>query len=113
MMRSPIAQAESPALPPYRQGLVERTAARLPQAWVSTRRRRRLLFLALAAPGFFAVFSTSLHRNLFVALVGFVLFGAAVVFRLRSEPLFEAASGAAARSNPDSTNPSPKETRDA
>jgi len=110
-MRSPIVQAESPALHPLDP--VTRIATRLPQAWVSTRRRRRLLFLALAAPGFFAVFSTSLHRNLFVALVGFVLFGAAVVFRLRSEPLFEAASGAAAPSNPDSTNPSPKETRDA
>ena len=112
-MRSPIDQAGSPALHPHRLDLVARLGARLPQAWISTRRRRRLLFLALAAPGFFAVFSTSLHRNLFVALVGFLLFGAAVVFRLRSEPLFEAASGVAIPSDPNSTNPSPKETRDA
>ena len=87
--------------------------ARLPQAWVSTRRRRRLLFLALAAPGFFAVFSTSLHRNLLAALVGFLLFAAAVVFRFRTEPLFEAASGATAPANLDSSNPTLKETRDA
>ena len=88
-------------------------AARLPQVWVSTRRRRRLLFLALAAPGFFAVFSTSLHRNLLVAFVGFLLFAAAVVFRLRTEPLFEAASGAAAPANLDASNPTLKETRNA
>ena len=113
MMRSPIVQAGSPALRPHPLDPVARIAARLPQAWVSTRRRRRLLFLAFAAPGFFAVFSTSLHRNLFVALVGFVLFGAAVVFRLRTEPLFEAANGAATPSNPDPSTPTPKEMRDA
>ena len=113
MMRSPIVRGGSPALYPHPLGLVARIAARLPGAWVSTRRRRRLLFLALAAPGFFAVFSTSLHRNLFVALLGLLLFGAAVVFRLRTEPLFEAASGAETPSNPKSTNPSPKEMRDA
>ena len=112
-MRSPIVQVESPALPPHPLDLAARISAGLPGAWVSTRRRRRLLFLALAAPGFFAVFSTSLHRNLFVAIVGFVLFGAAVVFRLRTEPLFEATCGAEAPSNPTSTNPSPKEMRDA
>ena len=112
-MRAQIAQAGSPALHPHRLDLVARLGARLPQAWVSTRRRRRLLFLALAAPGFFAVFSTSLHRNLFVALLGFLLFAAAVVFRLRTEPQFEAASGAAGPANLDSSNPTLKETRDA
>lgn len=112
-MRSPIVLGGAPPLPPHRLDLVARAAARLPQAWVATRRRRRLLFLALAAPGFFAVFSTSLHQNLFVALVGFVLVGAAFVFRLRTEPFFEAASGAATPANPNSTNPSPKEMRDA
>ena len=112
-MRLPIVPSGSPTLHPHALDLATQISAGLPGAWVSTRRRRRLLFLALAAPGFFAVFSTSLHRNLFVALVGFVLFGAAVVFRLRTEPLFEAASGAAAPGNPDSTNPTPKETRDA
>ena len=112
-MRSPIFQGGSPALLPQLLDPVARIATRLPQGWVSTRRRRRLLFLTLAAPGFFAVFSTSLHRSLFVALVGFVLFGAAVVFRLRTEPLFEMASGVATPDNPDSSNPTLKETRNA
>ena len=61
---------------------------RLPGAWTSTRRRRRILFLTLAGPGFFAVFGTTYHHNLFVMLAGFVLFGAAVAFRAISEPLF-------------------------
>ena len=66
---------------------------RLPGAWTSTRRRRRILFLALAAPGFFAVFGTTYHHNFFVMLAGFVLFGAAVAFRAVSEPLFVQATG--------------------
>ena len=60
----------------------------LPGGWTSTRRRRRILFLALAAPGFLAVFGTTYHHNFFVMLGGFVLFGAAVAFRAVSEPLF-------------------------
>lgn len=60
----------------------------LPDAWTSTRRRRRILFLALAAPGFLAVFGTTYHHNFFVMLAGFALFGAAVAFRAVSEPLF-------------------------
>ena len=69
-------------------------ARRLPPAWVASRRRRRLLFLGLAAPGFFAVFGTTLHHNFFVMLAGFVFFAAAVIFRLRTEPLFERATAA-------------------
>jgi hypothetical protein len=60
----------------------------LPAAWTSTRRRRRILFLTLAAPGFLAVFGTTYHHNFFVMLAGFALFGAAVAFRAVSEPLF-------------------------
>ena len=60
----------------------------LPGVWTSTRRRRRVLFLALAAPGFLAVFGTTYHHNFFVMLAGFALFGAAVAFRAISEPLF-------------------------
>lgn len=60
----------------------------LPGTWTSTRRRRRILFLALAAPGFLAVFGTTYHHNFFVMLAGFALFGAAVAFRAISEPLF-------------------------
>ena len=65
----------------------------LPGTWTSTRRRRRILFLALAAPGFLAVFGTIYHHNFFVMLAGFALFGAAVVFRAISEPLFVQAAG--------------------
>jgi hypothetical protein len=60
----------------------------LPGAWTATRRRRRILFLAMAAPGFLAVFGTTYHHNFFVMLAGFALFGAAVAFRAVSEPLF-------------------------
>lgn len=63
--------------------------------WALTRRRRRLLFLALAAPGFFAVFATPLHHSLPVLLLGFLLFAAACAFRARSERLFVTAEAAA------------------
>ena len=65
----------------------------LPREWTATRRRRRILFLAFAAPGFLAVFGTTYHHNFFVMLAGFVLFGAAVAFRAVSEPLFVQATG--------------------
>ncbi|TAL36843.1 MAG: hypothetical protein EPN98_04380 [Phenylobacterium sp.] len=68
--------------------------SRLPSAWLLTVRRRRLLFLGLAAPGFLAVFTTTLHHNFFVLVAGFVLFGAAVLFRAVSEPLFVRAKAA-------------------
>jgi len=69
--------------------------ARLPSAWTASRRGRRLLFLGLAAPGFAAVFATPLHRNLALLLAGFVLFGAACLFRARTESLFVRAEAAA------------------
>ena len=69
--------------------------ARLPAAWTASRRRRRLLFLALAAPGFLCVFATPLHQNLAVLLAGFLLFGAACGFRARTERLFVRAEAAA------------------
>lgn len=65
----------------------------LPRTWTCSRRRRRILFLALAAPGFLAVFGTTYHHNFFVMLAGFALFGAAVAFRAVSEPLFVQAAG--------------------
>jgi len=88
------AGAASPALTPAEFALLSRLARRFPSRWIATRRRRRLLFLALTAPGFFAVFATPFHRNLFLMLAGFLLFGAAVLFRVRTEPLFERATAA-------------------
>ncbi|PZQ64015.1 MAG: hypothetical protein DI570_07000 [Phenylobacterium zucineum] len=67
---------------------------RLPSGWLLTVRRRRLTFLGLAAPGFLAVFTTTLHHNFFVLVAGFVLFGVAVLFRAVSEPLFVRAEAA-------------------
>ena len=61
---------------------------RLPAPWIANRRRRRILFLVLAAPGFLAVFGTTYHHNFFVMLAGFVLFGVAVAVRALTEPLF-------------------------
>ncbi|MEW5688167.1 MAG: hypothetical protein AB1942_24885 [Pseudomonadota bacterium] len=66
----------------------------LPAAWIASRRRRRLLFLALSAPGFVAFFGTTYHRNFFVMAAGLALFLAASVFRLRTEPLFVRAEAA-------------------
>lgn len=71
----------------------------LPLGWTSNTRRRRLLFLGLASPGFFAVFTAPLHRNPLVLLAGFLLFVAAVVFRRRTEPGF-ARAGAAGAAKP-------------
>ena len=82
----------SPALHSVRVSPFSRLVGWLPARWTATRRRRRLLFLALAAPGFFAVFATPLHRNFFLMLAGFLLFAAAAVFHARTEPLFEAAA---------------------
>jgi hypothetical protein len=86
------AVALAPALHSVRASPFSRLIARLPAPWTATRRRRRLLFLALAAPGFFAVFATPLHRNFFLMLAGFLMFAAAAVFHVRTEPLFEAAA---------------------
>lgn len=68
---------------------------RLPVAWTSTRRRRRFLFLAMAAPGFVAVFSTPLHRSLALLALGSLLFAAALAVRRRTEPVFVRAEAAA------------------
>jgi hypothetical protein len=72
-----------------------RLAARLPAGWIVSPRRRRLLFLALAAPGFAAVFATPLHRNLALMLLGFAAFAAAWMFRRRTERVFVRAEAAA------------------
>ena len=85
-------------------------ARRLPLAWIANRRPRRLLFLGLAAPGFFAVFGTTLHHNFFVMLTGFILFAAAVIFRQRTEPLFERAAAAGLWPLPHSEIPPAKDT---
>ena len=68
--------------------------ARLPAAWIASGRRRRLLFLALSAPGFFAFFGTIYHRSFWVMIAGLVLFLGAAAFRLRTEPLFARAEAA-------------------
>ena len=81
----------APARPPMSHRAFARLVwlnRHLPSAWTASRRRRRILFLALAAPGFLAVFGTTYHHKFFVMLAGFVLFGAAVAFRALSEPLF-------------------------
>lgn len=69
-------------------------AARLPTGWIVTPRRRRFLFLALSAPGFFAVFSTPLHGNLAGLVLGFLLFAAACVARRATEGVFVRAEAA-------------------
>lgn len=67
---------------------------RVPGRWLVSVRSRRLMFLGLAAPGFLAVFTTTLHRNFFVLVLGFLLFGAAVLARAVTEPIFVRAQAA-------------------
>ena len=67
----------------------------MPLVCTATPRRRRFVFLGLAAPGFLAVFGTPVHQNLAVLVAGFGLFGAACVFRGRSERVFVHAEAAA------------------
>jgi hypothetical protein len=86
--------ADPPPLTASQLAVVSALARRLPPSWICTPRRRRFLFLGLAAPGFFAVFGTPLHHQLLVMAVGFLLFGAAVLFRVRTEPLFVRADAA-------------------
>jgi hypothetical protein len=85
---------EPPPLTQAELAAVSALARRLPAGWIATPRRRRFLFLGLAAPGFFAVFGTPLHHQLVVMVLGFMLFGAAVVFRIRTEPLLVRADAA-------------------
>jgi MFS family permease len=90
-MMATIDTASAPLDPPLSAGEFARLrwlTSRLPAAWTAGRRRRRLLFLGLAAPGFLCVFATPLHQNLAVLVMGFVLFGAACAFRARTERLF-------------------------
>lgn len=81
-------------------------ASRAPSRWSRTRRRRRLLFLALCAPGFVAIFATPLHHNFFLLVFGIVLFAAAALFRALTEPLFERADVAGPLITPPSPPPS-------
>lgn len=83
-------------------------AERVPSRWSRTRRRRRLLFLALCAPGFVAIFATPLHHSFFLLVFGIVLFAAAALFRALTEPLFERVDA----SGPLVTSPSPPPSED-
>jgi len=67
----------------------------MPLACTATPRRRRFLFLGLAAPGFLAVFAAPVHQNLAVLIAGFGLLGAACLFRSRTERVFIRAEAAA------------------
>ena len=104
---------DPPALTPAEFTALSMLAARLPARWIATRRRRRFLFLALAAPGFFAVFGTPFHHQLLLTVVGFLLFGAAVFFRIRTEPLFVRADAADLWPSPSRPSPASKESRHA
>lgn len=84
----PPGDSEARSLGTGELALLTRVSAKLPHAWLLTVRRRRFLFLGMAAPGFLAVFTTTLHHNFFVLVAGFLLFGAAVLFRLLTEPVF-------------------------
>jgi len=106
-----VAESDPPPLSPGEFALFSQLTGALPSPWIATRRRRRFLFLALAAPGFFAVFATPIHHSLIAMLVGFGLFGAATAFRLKTEPLFERAQAADLWPSPDPASPATKDTR--
>ena len=108
-----LAPADPPPLTPAQFAALSRLSARLPARWIATRRRRRFLFLALAAPGFLAVFATPLHRQFLLLAVGFLLFGAAVLFRGLTEPLFLRADAAELWPIPPSPTSASKDSRHA
>jgi hypothetical protein len=87
-MNAPVAP-----LPLRESAVLQRVGGSLAR-WALTRRRRRLVFLALTAPGFLSVFTTPLHRNLAMLVVGLLLFAAACVFRALTEPVFARAEAA-------------------
>jgi hypothetical protein len=97
-MGSAVADPQGRLDPPLSEGEVRRLAglaARLPLAWIISPKRRRLLLLALAAPGFGLVAATPWHRSLGLMAVGFALFAAAFLFRRRTERVFVRAEAAA------------------
>jgi hypothetical protein len=105
--------ADPPPLTPVQFAALSRLSARLPARWIATRRRRRFLFLAIAAPGFLAVFATPLHHQFLLMVVGFFLFGAAVLFRGLTEPLFLRADAAELWPIPPSPTSASKDSRHA
>jgi hypothetical protein len=82
---------------PLTQAEFQRLArlSRLPLAWTASVRRRRLLLLGLAGPGFLAVFATPIHQTFLVLIGGILAFVAALIFRSRSERVFVRAEAAA------------------
>ena len=88
----------SPLAPPLSAGELRRLAklgAPLPRAWTASVRRRRLMLLGLAAPGFLAIAVTPAHQNFFLLVAGVLAFVAALVFRRLTEPVFVRAEAAA------------------
>lgn len=99
----------SPLAPPLSAAELRRVAhfcAPLPRKWTANPRRRRLLLLGLAAPGFLAVAATPAHQNFFVLLAGLTAFAAAFVFRRLTEPMFVRAE-AGRYGRPPRTSPAP------
>lgn len=99
-----------PPLTPAEFRRLARLSARLPLTWIATPRRRRLLVVALAAPGFLLLWTTPLHRNLGLLVAGLILFLAALLFRRVTERVFVRAEAADLWPPPLS---SPKESRHA
>jgi hypothetical protein len=88
----------TPLAPPLSAGELRRLArlgAPLPRAWTASVRRRRLMLLGLAAPGFLAIAATPAHQNFFVLVAGALVFTSAFVFRRLTEPVFVRAEAAA------------------
>jgi LPXTG-motif cell wall-anchored protein len=90
--------SQPPEQPPFslaERKRPQRLSAWLPHGWIATRRRRRVFFVALAAPGFTAIFATPLHQTLWLLVLGLLLLAGAWLFRRRTEPLFARAEQAA------------------
>lgn len=104
-------QLEEPLTPVEFQRLAK--LSRLPVAWTASVRRRRLLLLGLAAPGFLAVFATPIHQSLALFVAGLVAFATALIFRSRSERVFVRAEAAAVWPPAPVPSPASLETFDA
>lgn len=112
MTRSRIAPSTAIALDPplsaHEFARFARLARWLPTAWTLSARRRRLLVLVLAAPGFVGLVATPLHRNLFILLAGAALFAAALAFRRLTEGAFVRAEAAALWPPSPTSRPEPR-----
>ncbi len=103
--------ALDPPLSAAEYRFLKRASGRLPLAWTASPRRRRLLVVGLAAPGFLLIVSTPFHQMFALLIAGIVLFLGALAFRPFTERVFVRAEAAALWPPSNPSPDSPKKDR--